>query len=765
MRLMSHPQNWIRLCLALLAVIFLFGACSNRLQAGEDPELETLRESVETLEARVDKLEAERDRSLQQALERLTEQLDALEKLQTGGADKTDGIDAASNTLAQRIERFEGHTKSVRAIAISPDGKWGASTAADGTLRIWDLHSHKVEKVVPMVERTSMGAVRFSPDGKSLLVASFISATMLDVGAWNTRWTAKASSGRGEDVAFSPDGQIVAIPTRDGAKQGIELRDVETGRTIKNLDVATDTIHAIALGPRGEELFVAGNYYGNGTTPITWYGRLWNWKTGQETLRMNYPIRSAAWDTERDRLYVVGQSHQVEEWDTNTGKQIRIWDDTSNGNWMLDLSDDGRYLALCLSGSVELWDAREAQRIDRVEMSELHLQHVALRNDGRYALVASSSANVFWGIQFQLPKPNEPREQATRHQSQPTAAASEGKIEPISRLATQDKPITAFALSPDGRHLYTAAHDHTFRKWDFESGKELDRHHSHLGWDGIDHVVRSRDGDRLLTSGFQSTLSHGVRVWDANGWTILRELGLNTTGEDDDRPSFVKNVRERVTAVALGPEARVAAVSYRNSEIRIWEVATGETLHTLTEPVRGMYDLAFSTDGKTLAAVGPDGVWTWDVKSGRETGRLSHHEQSAFSGGSVAFSPVTGNLLVPSRSGLLEVKIDEGNLASRVIVGPPGDNSRIGSAIYSPDGKLILAASRRGVYLFDAQTGVELANIPRENPIRSGLAFTPDGTRFLTAGTDNSIAVWPVPEKSATNDEAAAESSSPPAPE
>lgn len=65
----------------------------------------------------------------------------------------------------KEIRRFEGHTKDVRRVAISPDGKQLLSGSFDGTMRLWDLQSGKeirrFDESGHFVE-----AVAFTRDGK-----------------------------------------------------------------------------------------------------------------------------------------------------------------------------------------------------------------------------------------------------------------------------------------------------------------------------------------------------------------------------------------------------------------------------------------------------------------------------------------------------------------------------------------------------------------------------------------------------------------------
>jgi WD40 repeat protein len=68
-------------------------------------------------------------------------------------------------TTGKEIRRFEGHTRDVRRVAISPDGKRLLSGSFDGTMRLWDLQT---DKEIRRFDGPGhfVEAVGFTPDGK-----------------------------------------------------------------------------------------------------------------------------------------------------------------------------------------------------------------------------------------------------------------------------------------------------------------------------------------------------------------------------------------------------------------------------------------------------------------------------------------------------------------------------------------------------------------------------------------------------------------------
>jgi WD40 repeat protein len=165
--------------------------------------------------------------------------------------------------------------------------------------------------------------------------------------------------------------------------------------------------------------------------------------------------------------------------------------------------------------------------------------------------------------------------------------------------------------------------------------------------------------------------------------------------------------------VALGPDGKVLATVTAAKAVQLWNAATGDELRKLEGATARLSNVAFSPDGKRVAACGVENppnsptlgkVFVWDAA----TGKFLH-------------------------------QIENGN-------GP------VLAVVFSPDGAAIAAAgSTAEVHLYDAATGAETGTIPIPSGPVNGLAFAPGGKTLAGALSDGSVRFWDVAAKAETS--------------
>src|SRR5574341_43833 len=149
---------------------------------------------------------------------------------------------------------------AIKAVAISPDGRWLAAALADGTLHVWNARTRaEVFRGKPTNRRIT--SLDFSPDSKSLALGSIDGVIRLwDVSARRTRLILADHEDRITGLRFSPDGSLLASGSYDGT---VRLWDALTGETLAILEIEsssrfiTPRVTAINFSPDGS-LLAAG---------------------------------------------------------------------------------------------------------------------------------------------------------------------------------------------------------------------------------------------------------------------------------------------------------------------------------------------------------------------------------------------------------------------------------------------------------------------------------------------------------------------------
>lgn len=193
--------------------------------------------------------------------------------------DGTIGLwDLASGAM---VDRFEGHHAKVAAVAASADGRLAASAGWDRTVRIWDLATGS--EVQALRGRDNMNAVRFAPDGRSVVAGASDGALYL----WRLPDGAPLGVLDRHDFGItmldlSADGRVAATASID---ETVQLWDLAAGEPTGALFGHDGPVLAVALSPDGELVASGG---ADGTV------RLWRRGDG-DRLRVYARHAGAVW--------------------------------------------------------------------------------------------------------------------------------------------------------------------------------------------------------------------------------------------------------------------------------------------------------------------------------------------------------------------------------------------------------------------------------------------------------------------------------------
>jgi WD40 repeat protein len=197
--------------------------------------------------------------------------------------------------------------------------------------------------------------------------------------------------------------------------------------------------------------------------------------------------------------------------------------------------------------------------------------------------------------------------------------------------------------------------------------------------------------------------------------------------------------RSNIIALSVSPDGR-RLVSGGGGPLILWDMAAGrETreLLTLKGHTGSVFSAAFSPDGKRIISGGQDKTARiWETTTGRELRKLEGSGEIEV----VAFSPDGGRVL----TGGNDQKVRIWEVASgEELFTVPGN-----ACAFSPDGQQIVTgvnnATNNAAVLWDATDGHEITRFKGHTESIMSVAYSPDGTRFVTGSRDLTAKVWDV---------------------
>ena len=154
------------------------------------------------------------------------------------------------NGNRRHLRTMRGHTRAVYSVAWSPDGRTLASGSRDGTVRLWNPNNG-VNFAILRGHTDRVHGVAFSPDGRMLASVSWRSPYVI---LWDVNSQSRIrtmSGGSGWSVAWSPDGQTLAVGIYSGT---IHLYDPNTGSKKQSLNGHSNDVRSVAFHPNGRIL-------------------------------------------------------------------------------------------------------------------------------------------------------------------------------------------------------------------------------------------------------------------------------------------------------------------------------------------------------------------------------------------------------------------------------------------------------------------------------------------------------------------------------
>ncbi len=598
---------------------------------------------------------------------------------------------------AQRLRIASTGRAAITTLAASPDGKWCATGANDGRIRLWTLATGKLAKTISRHNGT-VNSLTFSPDS-ALLCSGSADKTIHVCNVSNGKLLAQAEASAevtavtwmigGTQIASGGADNLIRIwdlvPDRDRLNMTRELRGHEG--PVTSLETLASAKGQILSGSSDQTL------------------RVWNIRDGAQIREMKHgsPVTAVAVRPDGKRFASAGLDHTSRLWDAANGMLIaELKGEQHAQEYVVEMeratafskSETGFYQAALKSAETnqiaQVDRVRKATEADETATKRLEekQKHLADTKDARRAVEETverlraelKKASEALDVADNAVKQAEANTAATKSNAASEAKAAAGKL--VTELKEKEMQA-AEKLKSDSKTL-------TDTETDFKKAEQ----------------TRSNAETELQLSN--------------------KAFGDAEKRVADARVSIEKAERAQKDSDADLQAARISAAQY-NLPLRT---------------------VAFSPDNVTLATAGDDRlVHTWSAENGTPFETFRGHFDSV---SAIAFAP-DGELISTGADRSLALwNVNAPWTLARVI--GTGDLSsplvdRVSALKFSPDGKRLATGggepTRGGeIALWDTATGKELqcyANV--HSDVVFALDFTRDGMHLASAAADRFVKV------------------------
>jgi WD40 repeat protein/tRNA A-37 threonylcarbamoyl transferase component Bud32 len=631
--------------------------------------------------------------------------------------------------------RLKGHTRSVRDVQFSPDGRQLVTAGYDGRVFLWELQS----RTGTVLEKHYDGAriAIFSPDGKYVASSSKYGPVKLREIATGTLRELTGHTMPVTSLVFLPDSRGVVSAGLDGQ---IRLWDVNSG--------SSSIVGSQPQGVKGLYILPSGRHVISiGVGDTAWIWDLAD-SSGQLLVRDSQLFTYAAVASRAGSFALGADQGRVYFWGAARDQKRTL--DTGRGSvGFIALSPDGRWL-VTTGGRVKLWDIRRGTSQDLNSDGLGKASTATFSPDGKWLAIGGGDGKtllreIATGISRALPgnghavvavafsadserlavvggdsivrlhpvKAIRPHI-VGRHSEEPTAGLLNERTHFIGLSDIKNyyaDPVTAMAPTPGGSHVLSAGRRDNHVRLSGMENETSTKVKAHSG--GMTAAYVHPQGSRLITAGGEGTIA----LWDESGRLLQRLSGAQQTVK-------VVTLTDQGTWVAAGDTA---------GGLWLWEVATGKG-RNLGYHEKSILTLAFSPDGRYLASGGSEGeLRLWEVATGVGHTIYRHRAEVVV----VGFSPDGSHLATGSTDSstwLHALNSGKGQLL---------DSGSVATLQFSRDGRQLFTAELSGtITRWQVETGMRLGSLLGHSAGVIDLALSPEGERLASASADGTLRLW-----------------------
>lgn len=279
--------------------------------------------------------------------------------------------------------------------------------------------------------------------------------------------------------------------------------------------------------------------------------------------------------------------------------------------------------------------------------------------------------------------------------------------------------VTSLAFSPDGDKLISAGNDNNIRVWDSYSGKQIDLLSAHR--EDISSV--SVTPENILSADIKGELI----LWDLSSGKALKNFSGHTK-----KTSAVIFTENRNKFISAGADQRIKVWNKNN---------TRKETYSIFAHNQGVNALAYSARRRLIASSGnKNNIKLWRIGTGRLQ-RIYPKQRGRIN--TLAFS-INGKYLAAGGQGQIKIWSAYSKRLYRVLGNKDAD---IHALKFSPNGLFLAAAGKDNqIRIWNWRSGTLVKSFAGHTDTILSLTFAPDSRRIASAGKDHTIRIWNLPQ-------------------
>ncbi|KAF7510585.1 hypothetical protein GJ744_006197 [Endocarpon pusillum] len=404
--------------------------------------------------------------------------------------------------------------------------------------------------------------------------------------------------------------------------------------------------------------------------------------------------------------------------------------------------DSTRLASVSLDQTIKVWDASSGdclltlecnRSIQSVAFSHTSAELVSVSDDGTIQVwnvssgeclqmlkVRSGSSLVSVAFSHDLTRFGS----ASQDRSVQVWDVSSGKcLRTLKGYCDSDRPVT---FSYDSTKIASTLQDSTVKVWDIRRSQcllTLNGHGDHV----VESVFFSHDSTQLAsTSRDRRRQARGlydrtIRVWDLSSGECLHTF----TGFG------------RVLSVVFLNTLKQLVLTDHGVTVKVWDTSNGKCLQALKGHRDWISSMALSRNLNPIqvALASEETVKIWNIESGKCLQTLWSRGSSV---NSIAFSNDVIHLASASENTVKVWNIDSGECLQTL----EGHSSSVNSVAFSQDSARLASASEGTIKVWNIDSGRCLQTLESYSSSLNSLAFSQDSTLLLSEASNPKVKVW-----------------------